>query len=157
MSSLHKIKYTFTHSTTRHVHIFSFSQKCITKSCLSIENLSRYKISWSHVDWLKFWIHLCSLKILPWPYSKCPLKKTIIQIKLVGMSTIFHCTKFCLSKCNGSRVLLASEDLSKYNIPWSYDDWCKFCIHLNSLNVRHFGMLAATEFKSMASSSSSMA
>jgi hypothetical protein len=30
------------------------------------------------------------------------------------------------------------EDLSVYKILWSYVEWCKFCIHLRSLNVRHF-------------------
>jgi hypothetical protein len=25
-----------------------------------------------------------------------------------------------------------------------HDDWCKFCIYLRSLNVRHFGMVKAT-------------
>jgi hypothetical protein len=24
---------------------------------------------------------------------------------------------------------------------WSHVDWCKFCIHVRSLNVRHFGMI----------------
>jgi hypothetical protein len=35
----------------------------------------------------------------------------------------------------------ASEDLSAYKISWSYIDWRKFCIHLMSLNVHHFGMI----------------
>jgi hypothetical protein len=34
------------------------------------------------------------------------------------------------------------EDLSGNKILWSHVEWCKFCIHLRSLNVRHFGMLA---------------
>jgi hypothetical protein len=66
----------------------------ITKSCLSIEDLSACKISWSHIDWCEACFHLSSLKILPSPYSKDPLKNIIIQIKLVGMSNIFHCTNF---------------------------------------------------------------
>jgi hypothetical protein len=41
----------------------------------------------------------------------------------------------------------SSEDLSEYKIPWFYVDWRKFCIHLNSLNVRHFGKVAATASK----------
>jgi len=41
----------------------------------------------------------------------------------------------------------SSEDLSEYKISWSYVDWCKFYIHLKSLNVRHFGMVAATALK----------
>jgi hypothetical protein len=73
-----------------------FRKSGITKSCLSIEDLSAYKISWSHVEWRnKFCIHLSSLKFPQSPYSKGPSKKTIIQTKLVG--TIFHCTKLRFS------------------------------------------------------------
>jgi hypothetical protein len=32
------------------------------------------------------------------------------------------------------------EDLSVYKISRSHVDLCKFCIHLRSLNVFHFGM-----------------
>jgi hypothetical protein len=39
------------------------------------------------------------------------------------------------------------EDLSVYKISWSHVDWCKFCIHLSSLNVRHFGMVEGTGLK----------
>jgi hypothetical protein len=77
---------------------------------------------------------------------------------------IFYYTKVHLSKCNGSWVVsiklimnfniqLAAmfvfficdkngliksysyfEDLSVYKISCSHVDWCKFCIHLRSLN-----------------------
>jgi hypothetical protein len=49
------------------------------------------------------------------------------------------------------------EDLSEYKMSWSYVEWCKFYIHLKSLNVRHFGMVAATTLQIMASRSPSMA
>jgi hypothetical protein len=49
------------------------------------------------------------------------------------------------------------EDLSVRNISWSHVDWSKFCIHLKSLNVRHFGMVEGTGLKSTASRSPSMA
>jgi hypothetical protein len=62
-------------------------------------------------DGPKICIRLCSLKIPPSPYSKEPLKKIIIDIKLVVMSTIFHCTKICLPKCNGSRVVTKGQYL----------------------------------------------
>jgi hypothetical protein len=48
------------------------------------------------------------------------------------------------------------EDLSVYKISWSHVDWCKFCIHFNSFNVYHFGMLEGTGLKSMPSRSSSI-
>jgi hypothetical protein len=41
----------------------------------------------------------------------------------------------------------SSGDLPEY-ISWSYVDWCKFYIHLRSLNVRHFKMVATTALKS---------
>jgi hypothetical protein len=148
--------------------------------------MSAYNISWSHVNWRKFCTHLSSLKIPPLPYSKGLLKKIIVQIKLLSMSTVFHCTKFRLSKCNGSWVVsirqyiyfnfqpamftfLAfrksgligscsfSKDLSEYKISWSYVDGWKFCIHLKSLNICHFGMIAALALKTMVSRSPSMA
>jgi hypothetical protein len=100
--------------------------------------------------------------------------KIIIQVKLVGMSKNFHCTKLHLYKCNGSWVvsirqnmnfnfqlpspfvflvsqengLIKSwssfEDLSAYKTVWSHVHWCKFCIHLRSMNVRHFGTVEVT-------------
>jgi hypothetical protein len=102
------------------------------------------------------------------------------------MSMIFYFTKVHLSKCNGSQVVstkqtmnfniqlaamfvififdkngliksyLSFEDLSVYKISCSHIDWCKFCIHLRSLNVRHFGMVEGTGLKSMASRSPSV-
>jgi hypothetical protein len=49
------------------------------------------------------------------------------------------------------------EDLSVYKISWSHVDWCKFFIHLRSLNVRHFRMVEGTGLKSTASRSPSKA
>jgi hypothetical protein len=49
---------------------------------------------------------------------------------------------FFVSDKNGRIKNFSSfEDLSVYKISWSNVDWCKFCIHLISLNVRHFGMV----------------
>jgi hypothetical protein len=55
------------------------------------------------------------------------------------------------------RSCLSFEDLSVYKISWSHVDWCMFCMHLRSLNVRNFGMVEGTELKSTASRSPSMA
>jgi hypothetical protein len=49
------------------------------------------------------------------------------------------------------------DDLSVYKISCSHVDWCKFCIHLRSLNVVHFGMVEGTGLKSTASRLPSMA
>jgi hypothetical protein len=100
---------------------------------------------------------------------------------------ISYCTKVHLSKCNGSWVVSAKqtvnfniqlaamfvffvfdknglikscssfEDLSVYRISWSHVDWCKFCIQIRSLNVRHFGMVEGTGLKITESRSTSMA
>jgi hypothetical protein len=49
------------------------------------------------------------------------------------------------------------EDLLVYKMSWSHVEWCKFCIHLRSLSVRHFGMVEGTELKITSSRSPSMA
>jgi hypothetical protein len=41
----------------------------------------------------------------------------------------------------------SSEDLPEYKMSWSCADWCKFYIHLKSLNIGHFGMVASTTLK----------
>jgi hypothetical protein len=104
-----------------------------------------------------------------------------------SMSMISFYTKLHLSKCNGSWVVCTQhnmnfnsqtaaifeffvfdknglikscssfEDLSVFKIPWSHVDWCKFCINIRSLNVRHFGMVERTGLKSTASRPPSMA
>jgi hypothetical protein len=135
------------------------------KNCSSSKDLSAHKIAWSHVDWCKFCVHLSGLKIPPSPHSQDPLKKIIIQVQLVGVSIIYHCTKLRLPKCNGSWVVAikqklilninrppcsnlfvfrksglikncsSSKDLSAHIIAWSHVDWCKFCIHFSSLKI----------------------
>jgi hypothetical protein len=35
-------------------------------------------------------------------------------------------------------------------IPWSHADWCKFCIHLLSVNIRYIKMVEAMGLKIMA-------
>jgi hypothetical protein len=89
------------------------------------------------------------------------------------MSMISYETKVHLCKYNGSWVVSTEQtmnfniqtaamfvfyffdknDLIKscssfeevYKISWSHVDWCKFCIHLRILNVRHFGMVKGTD------------
>jgi hypothetical protein len=127
-----------------------------------------------------FRIHLSSTKMSTSLYSKASLKWKMMQIKLVGMSVIFHFTKLRSSKwCNGSWVISikqnvnfqihppamfvyfsfvfrksdiiqsfsSSEDLSAYKVSLSHVQSLKFCIHLRSSNVRHFGMVEATGLK----------
>jgi hypothetical protein len=119
-------------------------------------------------------------------FKNC-VKQNMIQIKLIGMSMISYYTKVNLSKYNGSLVVSTKQtmnfniqtpamfvffvsdknglpkscssfkDLSVCKISWSHVDWCKFCIHLRSLNVRHFVMVEDTGLNSTASRSPSMA
>jgi hypothetical protein len=68
------------------------------------------------------------------------------------------CSYFLFFDKNGLIKSCSSfEDLSVFKISWSHVDWWKFCIHLRSLNVRHFGMVEGTGLKSTASRSPSMA
>jgi hypothetical protein len=55
---------------------------------------------------------------------------------------------FLVSRKSGLiKSCFSSEYLSQYKTVWSYVNWCKFCIHLTSLNIRHFGMVAVTALK----------
>jgi hypothetical protein len=47
----------------------------------------------------------------------------------------------------------SSEHLSAFKILWSHFDWCKFCIHLRSMKIGHFGIVEATWLKGMTSRS----
>jgi hypothetical protein len=117
VSSFDKIKYVLNFQPPAFFVFLVLHETDITKCCLSFEDVSAYKILWSHVDWRKFCTHLSSLKIPPSPYSKSPLKKIFIQLKLAGTSTIFHGTKFRLPKCNGSWVVSIKTSNSP---PYSY-------------------------------------
>jgi hypothetical protein len=64
---------------------------------------------------------------------------------------------FVFDKNGFIKICSSFEDLTVYKISWSHVDWCKFCIHLRSLNVRHFEMVEGTGLKSTASRSTSMA
>jgi hypothetical protein len=148
--------------------------------------MALHKITEFYTEWFSVYSNITS-KFLTIPYLKTASNKIIIQIKLIGMSMISYYTKLHLKKSNVSWVLSAKqtmnfniqtaamfvffvfgknghikscssiEDLSVHKISWSHVDWCKFCIHLTSLNVRHFGMLEGIGLKSTASRSLSMA
>jgi hypothetical protein len=51
---------------------------------------------------------------------------------------------FVFRKCCLIKSCSTSEGLSEYKITWPYVEWCRLRIHLRSLHVRHFGMVAAT-------------
>jgi hypothetical protein len=84
----------------------------------------------------------------------CCLHKTTMNfnIQTAAMFVFFVFDKNGLIKSCSS-----FEDLSVCKISWSHVDWCKFFIHLRSLNVRHLGMVEGTGLKSTALRSPSMA
>jgi hypothetical protein len=49
-----------------------------------------------------------------------------------------------------SKSCSSFEDLFACKIPWSHMAGAIFCIHLRSLNVHHFGIVADAGLKSMA-------
>jgi hypothetical protein len=62
--------------------------------------------------------------------------------------------------CNFHPLQKFERLLSPQAHPWRvagllylYFNWCKFCIHFRSSNVRHFGTVAARGFRSVASRS----
>jgi hypothetical protein len=64
----------------------------------------------------------------------------------------------CLYFCFFHKSFSSFEDLAAFRISWSHVDWCKFYIHLRSLNVCHLGiMVEAMGLKSMLLKSPSMA
>jgi hypothetical protein len=75
-----------------------------------------------------------------------------INIQTAAMFVFFVFNKNGLIKS-----CLSFEYLSLHKMSWSHVDWCKFCSHLRSFNVRHFGMLEGTGLISMTSRSPSMA
>jgi hypothetical protein len=55
-----------------------------------------------------------------------------------------------------TEVMYALESIIIILSSWSHVDWCNFCIHLRSLNVRYFGTVESTRLK-LSSMSPSMA
>jgi hypothetical protein len=74
-----------------------------------------------------------------------------------NIKTAAMCVFFVFDKNGLIKSCSSFEDLSVYKIFWSHVDWCKFCINLRSVNVRHFGMVESTELKRTASRSPLMA
>jgi hypothetical protein len=48
---------------------------------------------------------------------------------------------------SGLIELVNPLNMSAYKIAWPHGDWCKFYVHLRSLNVSHFGMVEAKRLK----------
>jgi hypothetical protein len=128
-------------------------------------------------DFYTEWFSVCPNITSTSQHLKVSSKKTMIQIKFVDMSTIFYCTEFHSSKCNISQVVSIKQNTNfNFQAPpcsyfWVFAkiillivvqplkfyqhtkfhgptfDWCKFVIHLISLNIHHFGMVEAKSLK----------
>jgi hypothetical protein len=132
MSCILKWNVNFKLSQVKAMFVFLASHRNgFINSCLSFEDLLAYRIWWIHVDWCNFRIHLRGLKIPPSPYSEALSKKIMIQIKLVGMSIIFHCTKLRLSKWNGSWVVSIKQNVNfkfQLHTVFTFMVSCKICL-----------------------------
>jgi hypothetical protein len=101
------------------------------------------------------------------PSTKNPLQQVAFKDWTLSLTFLNPCYKMLILNFNWppcshfsffakviSLTCSSSEDISEYNISWSYIDWCKVYIHLRSLNVHHFGMVAAMALKIVVSRSS---
>jgi hypothetical protein len=148
--------------------------------------MTLHKITELYTEWFSVYLNITSKFRTIVIFKNC-VKQNNGSNKTCRTSMIFYYTKVNLSKCNGSWIVSTKqnmnfniqttamfvffvldkngltksnssfEDLSVYKISLSCVDWCKFCIHLRSSNVRHFGMVEDTGSISTASRSPSMA
>jgi hypothetical protein len=72
MSSFHKMCILTSEPPVTFIFLV-FRKTGLIKSCLSFEDMLAYKITWSRIDWCKFYIYLSSLKIPP-PYPNIIFK-----------------------------------------------------------------------------------
>jgi hypothetical protein len=73
---------------------FVFDKNGLIKSCSSFEYLSVYKLSWSHVDWRKFCIHLRSFNVHHFvTVEGTGLKKYGIEVTFNGMTFLLNFIK----------------------------------------------------------------
>jgi hypothetical protein len=147
--TLHKITEFYTELFSVYHNITSKIRTiAIFKYCVKQNNDSNKTYRYVH-DLLLYQVHL----------SKCNGSWVIStkQTMNFNIQTAVMIVFFVFDKNNIIKSCSFFEDLSVYKISRYHVDWCKFCIHLRSLNVRHFGMVEDTGLKSTASKSSSMA
>jgi hypothetical protein len=70
---------------------FVFDKNGLIKSCSSFEDLSVYKISWSHVDCCKFCIHIRSLIVRHFGIVR--IKKYGVEVTFNGMTSLLNLIK----------------------------------------------------------------
>jgi hypothetical protein len=61
------------------------------------------------------------------------------MIRILTAKATLYVRVICFSQKLSINTFSSFEDVSAYKIPSSHVDWCKFCIYLTSLDVRHFG------------------
>jgi hypothetical protein len=148
--------------------------------------MALHKITEFYTEWFSVYPSITS-KFRTMAIFKNCVKQNNDSNKTFGMSMISYYTKIHLSKCNGSWVVstkqtmnfniqtaamfvffvfdksglikscLSFEDLWVHKISWSHVNWCKFYVHIRSLNVRNSVMVEVPGLKGTASRSPSMA
>jgi hypothetical protein len=148
--TLHKITEFYTklfsvyHNKTSKFHTIIIFKKCVkqnndsNKTYRYVHDLLLLQSSFVWVQWFMSCFHKNKLWILTFKRPPCSYFLFFDKNDLIK-----SCSSF--------------EELSVYKISWSHVDWCKFCIHLRSLNVRHFGIVEGMGLMSKASRSPSMA
>jgi hypothetical protein len=143
------------------------------RSCSTSKDLSAYKISQSHVVLhppqefanLTIAIFKSSIKGNIKSNKSCRSVHdlSLYQTLFVLMQQLnLNCPTcsyffFVFHKSGFIKNCSSSEDLSAYKISCSHLSRWKFCIHLRSPNVCHFGTVEATRLQAVASRSLSMA
>jgi hypothetical protein len=109
----------------------------IFKNCVKQNNNSNKTCIYVHYLFTKVHLFKCNGS---WVFST---KQTMnFNIQLAAMFVFFVSDKNDLTKS-----CLSIEDLSENKISCFHVGWCKSCIHLRSLNIRHFGMVEGTALK----------
>jgi hypothetical protein len=147
--ALHKITAFYTEWFSVYPNITSkFCTIAIFKNCVKQNN-----------DWNKTYRYVHDLIL----YQSSCLSATVHELSPQNKIWILTFKRppysyfFVFDKNGRIKSCSSFEDLSVYKISYSHVDCCKFCIHLRSLNIRHFGMVEVTGLERTASRLPSMA
>jgi hypothetical protein len=78
---------------TMFIFFLVFHKSVITKTCLSFEDLSAYKIIWSYIDWCKFCIHLRILNVTFFNGCSYGIKNYGVEVTFNGMTSLLNVIK----------------------------------------------------------------
>jgi hypothetical protein len=72
---------------------FVFFSNCLIKSCSSFEDVSAYKVSWSHVDWSRFLTNIRSLNAYHFGMTSYGIKYYGVEVIFNGMNSLLNFDK----------------------------------------------------------------